>query len=318
MKKTNWFNMRGAVCAIMVLCLSATLSYGGVAANPAVATFTSPQQSATIKLTNNGVPIPARDIRGWQFLASGHDYIHMLSVEKTDGAITIAPSKTLEVGSYDLNIETAQGSVIVQVFTPLSDVPDIIEKTATLTGQSEAKVKEKLGLSNATGREEIQIDLPSVYYEGQTLELAMAAKADPARNYAWFINGDSVPSGSQANAIAYTFSKPGEYILTYIETSKENGETVTVAHARAHTRVVPVPGVPTQVAVNTEMEFAPPPGYQKHVWRIDGTEVSTGRVLKHTFQAPGVHIVECLATSPDVGFPQGFLRIRYNATVNPK
>jgi len=314
MKKGSWFHTSGALSALMVLCLSATLSYGAVTADPAKATFTSPQQSATIKLTKDGAPIPAKDIRGWQFLASGHDYKHMLSVEKMDGALKIAPSKTLEVGSYDLNIETAQGSVIVQVFAPLSDLPDIVEKTAALTGLSEKEIEEKMGLVTATGREEIQIDLPPVYYEGQTLELTMPVK--PGRAYAWFMNADLVVEGPEQNALTYTFKEPGEYLLTYIETEKADGKTIAVARARAHTRVVPVPGVPTEVAVSTETEFPPPPGYQKHVWRIDGQEVSTEPALKHTFRDPGVHTVECLASSPNEGPAQGFLRIRYNTTVN--
>jgi hypothetical protein len=300
----------------MVLCLSATLSYGAVTADPAKATFTSPQQSATIKLTNNGAAIPARDIRGWQFLASGHDYKHMIIVEKLDGALKIAPSQTLEVGSYDLNIETAHGAVIVQVFAPLSDLPDIVEKTAALTGLSKKKIEERLGLTTPTGREEAQIDLPAVYYEGQTLELSMPVS--PGRTCAWFMNGDLVAEGPEQNTLIYTFKEPGEYVLDYLETVQENGKIATVARARALTRVVPLPGVATEVAVNTEIEFAPPPGYQKHVWRIDGQEVSTEPALKHTFREPGAHSVECLASSPDKGPAQGFLRVRYNTTVNPK
>ncbi|MBI5092537.1 MAG: hypothetical protein HZB26_08860 [Candidatus Hydrogenedentes bacterium] len=318
MKKASWLHVSGATCVLMVMCLSATLSYGAVTADPASATFTSPQQSATIKLTAAGAPIPAKDIRSWQFLASGHDYKHMLSVEKMDGALKIAPSKTLEVGSYDLNIETAQGSVIVQVLAPLSDVPDVVEKMAALTGQSEKKIEEKMGLATATSRSEIKIDLPPVYYEGQTLELTVPAKPGPGHACVWFMNGDSVAEGPERNSLTYTFKEPGEYVLIYIETAKENDKTVAVARAKAHTRVVPVPGVSTEVAVNTETEFTTPPGYQKYVWRIDGKEVSREPALKHTFKEAGVHTVECLASSPDKGPAQGFLRTRYNTTVSGK
>jgi len=318
MKKARWFHTCGAICALMVLCLSATLSYGAVTADPAKATFTSPQQSATIKLTKDGAPIPAKDIRGWQFLASGHDYKHMLSVEKMDGALKIAPSKTLEVGSYDLNIETAEGSVIVQVFAPLSDLPDIVEKTAALTGLSEKEIKLKMGLSTITRREEIKIDLPPVYYEGQTLELALPAKPGAGRTCTWFMNGDLVAEGPEQNAVTYTFKAQGEYVLTYIATEKENDKTVIVAFARANTRVVSVPAVSTEVAVGTEMEFAPPSGYQKHAWSIDGQMLSTEPALKHTFKDPGVHTVECLASAPNEGPQQGFLRIRYNTVVKSK
>lgn len=313
MKTGSWFHKSGAVCALVVLCLSATQSYGAVTADPTQATFTSPQQSATIRLTKDGAPIPANDIRGWQFLASGHDYKHMLSVEKMDGAIKIAPSKTLEIGSYDLNIETAQGAVIVRVFAPLSDLPDIVEKTAALTGLSEKEIEKKMGLTTSTGREEIQIDLPPVYYEGQTLELTMPAKA--GRTYAWFINGDLVAQGPEQNALSYTFKEPGDFVLTYLETEKAEGQTIALGRARAFSRVVLVPGVPTEVTVNTVTEFAPPAGYQNHVWRIDGQQVSTEPVLKHAFRTPGTHTVECLASSPNEGHAQGFLRIRYNTTV---
>ena len=150
--------IRVYVCVLMVLCVSATLTYGAVTADPAKVTFTSPQQSATIALTTNGAPIAANDIRGWQFLVSDHDYKHMLSVEKMDGALKIAPSTTLEVGSYDLNIETAQGSVIVQVFAPLSGLPEVVEKTAALTGLSEKQIEAKMGFTTATRLGEIQVE----------------------------------------------------------------------------------------------------------------------------------------------------------------
>lgn len=146
----------------------------------------------------------------------------------------------------------------------------------------------------------------------------MAAKPGPGHTCTWFMNGDLVTEGPEQNALTYTFKEPGEYVLTYIETEKENGKMATVARARAHTRVVPVPGVPTEAVANAEMEFVPPPGYKKHIWRIDGKEISTEPVLKHAFQAPGTHTVECLASAPNEGPAQGFLRIRYNTTVKPK
>jgi len=313
MKKASWFRTNGAVCALMVFCLSAATCRGVVTADPAKATFTAPQQSVTIKLAQDGIPVPAKDIRGWRFIASDHDYRHMLAVEKMDGALRIAPSATMEVGSYDLNIETAQGAVSVQVFAPLSEVPSVIEKMASLTGLSEKKVKEKLGMMATFEHEDTQIDMPPVYYEGQTLELTMAAK--PGHVSSWFINGDLVTEGPDRNVLAYTFREPGEYVINYIESISENGEIKSATRAVARTRVVPVPEVPTEVAVNTEMEFAPSPGYQKHFWRIDGREVSIEPTLRHTFSETGQHAVECLASSPTAGSAQGFMRARYNVKV---
>ena len=301
------------LCAVLICLAAAATGYGAVTADPAQATFTSPQQSVLIRLTADGAPVPAGEIRAWQLLASGHDYKHMLDVEKREGALRIAPSGTLEVGSYDLNIETARGTVMVRVFAPLSDLPDIVDKRAALTGESESRIKEKLGLQTDLGRGETVISLAPVYYEGQTLELTMPAVAGCA--YAWFMNGEVVAEGPGENSLSHTFMQPGEYVLTVIETRAAGGGTECTQRAVAHTRVVPVPPVPTELSVNTETTFSPPPGYAKHAWSLDGQAVSTGAVLKHTFREPGSHAVECLASSPDQGPAQGFMRIRYNATV---
>ena len=306
----------GVLCAVLICFVAAAPGYGAVTADPAQATFTSPQQSVVISLTADGAPIPAGEIRAWQLLASGHDYKHMLDVEKMEGALKIAPSGTLEVGSYDLNIETARGAVMVRVFAPLSDLPDIIDKRAALTGESEGKIKEKLGLQTDLGRGESVISLAPVYYEGQTLELTMPAVAGCV--YAWFMNGEVVAEGPGENSLAHTFTHPGEYVLTFIETRAAAGGTECTQRAVAHTRVVPVPPVPMEVSVNAEITFLPPPGYTKHAWSLDGQAVSAGTVLKHTFRGPGSHIVECMASSPETGPAQGFMRTRYNVTVSMK
>jgi hypothetical protein len=126
---------------------------------------------------------------------------------------------------------------------------------------------------------------------------------------------DLVAEGPEKSSLTYLFKEPGEYLLTYIETEKKEGKTATVAHARAHTRVAPLSGVQTEVACNVEMQFAPPPGYQKQVWTIDGKEVSMEPILKRAFQVPGTYRVECLTSAPSQGPAQAFLRIRYNTIV---
>lgn len=307
----------GAAAALVALAACAATSHGAVTADPAEVTFVSPNQSFTLHLANNGTPVPAKDIQGWQLLASGHDYQHMIVVEKMDGGLIVTPSKTVELGSYDLNIETTQGSVAVRVFMPLSDVPDIVEKMTALTGLSEAKIKEKLGLSTTTGRNKITFSLPPVYYEGQTLELTLPAQPGAGHTCFWFMNGDAIAEGPDQHALAYTFEKPGEYLLTYLETVTENGALVLVAQARASTSVVAFPGITAETTAGTAMEFSPPAGYRTFVWRIDGQEVSREPALKHTFLNPGTHVVECLASSPDQGPAEGYLRVRFNTTVNP-
>ncbi len=303
MKTASYFHGGSTVSVLLVLCLSAALSNGAITTNSTSAIFMSPQQSATSKLTKDGVPVPVKDIRGWQFFPSGHDF---------------APSEILDAGSYDVTVETAGGAVIVPVFIPRRDMPNIVAKRAALARQSEKKIEETLGIAISTARREIQIELRPVYYEGQTLELTVATKLERRHTCAWFINGNFVAEEPKRNALTYTFREAGEYVVTYIETEKKNGKTAAVASATAYTRVVPAPGVPTEVTINTETEFTPPRGYEKHVWCIDGVVVSSAPVLKHAFQVPGSHTVECLASAPSQGPAQGFLRLRYYTTVNSK
>ena len=195
MHKKNGYRPYSMAGLIVELCLGVATSHGAVTADPANLTFVSPDQSFTIKLVNDGTPIPVADIRGWQFLASGHDYKHMIDVEKMNGGIKLSPSNTVELGSYDLNIETAQGSTVVRVLAPFSDVPNIVEQTKALTGLSDQKVAEKLGLTSATGRSDIRLDVPPVYYEGQTLELTMPSTTGDGHTCIWFINGEVVAEG---------------------------------------------------------------------------------------------------------------------------
>ena len=304
--------MTGLILALLFPCLSE----GAVVANPSVVIFTSPMQSATIALLNDGRALATSEILDSQLLASGHDYRHMLSLEKLDGAVRIMPSSTLEVGSYDLTIQTTLGAVNVRVFAPLSEVPDYVEKMSLLTGESEKQIEAKLGMATAVGREEIQLNLPPVYYEGQTLELTMPEPKAPGRTSLWFINGELASEESGSRSLSYTFSKPGEFVFTYMETEQINGTTTMVARARAITRVVEVPRLNSTVAVNTEISFHAPAGYRQFNWYLNGVAVSKEADYRYTFQSPGVHEVECAATEPTYGPAMGYLRNRYSVVVN--
>ena len=305
----------GTACATTTFLLLAGTSHGALTAAPDRVTFLSPDQSFTIALANDGVPLPAADIKSWQFLAGGHDYKHMINIEKKEGAIELSSSNTVELGSYDLTIDTTRGSVVVRVLTPFTEVPDIVEKMTALTGKSEQKIQEKLGLTSSSGRSDVQIDLPPVYYEGQTLKLTMSATPGDGHACMWFINGDAVAEGPDQYAFTYTFLEPGDYVLTYIETATDNATKAVVAHAKAYTRVVPVPPVPTQTTVNTNVAFSAPSGYAMHAWSIDGQPASEEAEFTHKFLAPGTHLIECLASAPDQGPAKGFSHIRYKVTV---
>jgi hypothetical protein len=67
---------------ILAACLVALPCTAAVLADPAYVTFTAPQQSVVVKLSNDGVPVSAAGIGNWQLMASGHDYKHMLQLAK--------------------------------------------------------------------------------------------------------------------------------------------------------------------------------------------------------------------------------------------
>jgi len=308
--------LKRSIGSVLVFCfLLAAQGNAAVIADPASITFTAPTQSFSIALSNNGTAIPAGDIRGWQLIASGHDYKHMITVEKANGALKITPSPSIEVGSYDLNIDTAQGPAHVQVFAPLSDVDDIVQKLAALTELSEKQVAQKMGLLYTSGRADVEITLPPVYYEGQTLVLNMADLPGAGHRGTWFMNGTVIAEGLEKSALEYTFHVPGEYVLSYVETEQKDGKASPVARARAYTRVVAVPAVPTESGINVMTEYSAPAGFRSFAWRVDAKEVAGGATYAQAFDSPGVHRIECLASDPIQGPADGYLRVRYDTTV---
>ncbi len=76
--------------------------------------------------------------------------------------------------------------------------------------------------------------------------------------------------------------------------------------------------MPWEIPVNTEAQLAGPAGYKQYIWRVDHRQVSTEATLKYIFKEAGAHQVECVASTPNGGLPQGFLRVRYNAAVKGK
>lgn len=281
---------RVTLCMTLVLFSVSASAYGEVVATPNSVTFHSTTQTHEIDLSQNGKPVPASDILGWQLLASKHDYHYFLDYQKRDGVLVLTPSKLVEVGSYDLVIRTRAGNATVKVYTPLTEMADIIEKTAMARGITQQEARDVLGLTTPRAQSIVKIDLPPVYYEGQTLNLTMPPSPDT--EYVWKINGEIVQEGLGNNTLVYTFPSPGEYILTYTE--KRAGSVV--AETVAQTCVAPLPAVRTEVARGVSVTFEAPGEHTQCTWMVDGDTVGTMPVLKYTFTEPGEHLVECIAS----------------------
>jgi len=296
-------------CAAAWLFLQLPCAWAEVTVVPASVTFDALDQTASIEVMKDGRSLPGTDLRGWRLLASGHDYRHMFKFEKRGSILTLIPSESIEVGSYDLVIDTPHGSVTAKVYTPLRDLPDSLEKRAAAAGVSIDDLKKKLGLVSETIRETLSIELPPVYYQGQTLSLTMPLRLD--RVYVWTMNGEVIKQGPGENHFAYTFKEPGEYVLVHYE--QEDG--IAVAVASAETTVAALPPVAWEVPQNVQFSLSGPAGYARYEWRIDGEPVSTEGTLTHTFRSPGQYTVECRASSPPGGPEEGFLIHRYDTTV---
>lgn len=307
--KVSLWRSRVWVCLAFALVLGLPLSYAGVTAAPASLTFGSLQQQLTVRLTEEGKPIPADGIRGWRLLADDHAYTPMFSYKKAAGALTLTPTERLEVGSYDLVIDTAAGSVTVKVDAPLDELSSVVETEAAKTGLSVEAVKRKLGLATESPRGEVTIELPPTYYEGQALRVSMPP--NPTRTYVWTINGETIAQGPGKNSLVYVFKTVGNYLLGYAE--QQNGKTV--ASTSAQTTVAPRPPIPWEVPRYARVERYAPEGFTGYTWSIDGKVVSVGPKFSHAFNQLGRFTVDCLAQSPKDGHPDEFVRLRYDTTV---
>lgn len=304
------------VCFAAVALWCAGRGMAEVVASPDRVVFNGYGQSYVIQLSSGGKALSPGDIKSWRLLASGHDYIRMLRVEKAAGGLQIAPSPLMEVGTYELEIRTAQGVAVVDVAAPLDEGPDIVNQSAKSQGISEEEARRLLGLTRPIGREEVRLELPPRYYEGQTLALSMPHL--PGRRYAWFINGTLYREGEDEFNLVYVFPKPGQYKVDYVETAVVDGVRVGVARGSAVTEAVALEPVPFSAKINTVATFKAPSGYRDITWRVDGAEVSREATLQHRFKTAGQHTVECLAASPLEGHQEGFVRQTYAVTVTTK
>lgn len=309
--------IKGAIPKFTGTCLSFLMAFGcaawaGVSVEPSAVMFNALNETAVVKLLNEGAPIPAKDIKDWRLLTGKSSYNHMITLEKTDGAITLRPA-ALEAGSYDLAIDTAYGPVHVQVLAPLNNVPNIIEQQAAALGISVEELNKRLGRSMTLPHgAKCSIQLPPSYFEGQALELDMPL--EPERIYVWKINGETVKQGPGENKIAYVFTKPGDYTIDYEE--RDGNAVVTACSAK--TTVISMEPVFSKVPVNTQVKYNGPDGFASYVWSVDGEVRAKEKSFPFTFRAVAKYKIECKASHPEKGSADAYFRQEYVVDVLPK
>ena len=296
---------RMSIVSAMAIALSpAALA---IEANPAQIEIKTADQVVTISVTHDGAPVPAASITSVKLYVDNHDYDHMITVDKKDGAVTIRPTEALELGHYDLAIKTGQGEVRVPV-TALQTVADEgLEARAKRQGVSVDEIKAQLGISQSFGQDRIDLNLSETYYVGQSLKMKMDVPA--GRTASWMVNGAAVdaPGGS----LNYAFEQKGIYDIAYVEKEKER----TMAIALSTVTVVAEPSIPVTVKAGVTQTLNGPEGYGRYAWKLDGAEAGTGSSWKGTFESPGAHSVTVRAEAPSVESAQSIRELTYAITV---
>lgn len=301
------------VCAVLALTT-------GVLAGPAQAVEAQPERlvfetrsdTERLTLTHENSPVPANKVTGWTLLVNEHDYDYMLESTVKDGEIVFTGTDNLEVGVYDLVIDTAWGTTTVVLDAPLNAKPNILEERALERGISLQALKEELGLTTELPPEVTSLGLADEYYEGQALHMEMPKR--PGHTYIWSVDGRIVAQGPDANVLRYVFTEVGPHVITFAE--KRDGETI--AAAQATTTVVPLPVVHWQVHEGSEAEFEGPPGYATYQWLVNGEAAGEGQAFSHTFTEPGQYMVELIAKERTGGADNAYYRTRYLTTVQAR
>lgn len=277
--------------------------------NPESVAFNTQDQAVLVEALRDGQPVRIDLVRGYQFLVGTNTYEYMISVAAEDGKLRIKPTDQLEVGSYLFTADTNAGKIAMNVYAPLAKMPDSLEARAALAGVTTEEMKALLGLSTANPREVVELGLPPLYYEGQTLTLPMAPH--PGRHYTWTVNGKVAREGADGHDLAYTFREPGEYVVTYVE---REGGTV-VASAVASTRVIPLPPLAVDVKPGSDVVLQAPDGYRRYAWTSNGKTIGAGRELRYRFSDPGLYDIEVRGEDPVAGPADQFSRTRYRVNV---
>jgi hypothetical protein len=266
-----------------------------VQTNPSEVTFQRQDESRLLELEANGEPVPAGAVNGFDFLVGEHTYEHMMSMEPRDGAVVLRPTDMLEVGSYLMVIKTDYGNARVQVYAPLSELPNTLEKQADALGISVQELKERAGLVTELPVKMVDVQLPAIYYVGQVVRLEMPKRE--GHTYQWTVNGEIVASGPDANALHYTVREAGPLIVQF---SERSGEKMLIASAAASAMAAKQPPVEVAVDEGQPLMLQAPQGFNSHQWRHGDATLGRDAVLKHVFEEPGEYKIE-LRASDSVG-----------------
>jgi len=302
-RQSMWSRCALAAAAALAIATGAR----ALEADPAKLTIVSQTEPVSIGITHNGAPVKAGDIGAVKLYIEKHDYDHMITVSKADGRLTLTPTPDLELGVYELAVNTTHGDLRVPI-TALQHIADQgLEARAKRQGVTVDEIKAQLGISQAVGQERITLGVSDGYYVGQTLKVDMKPAA--GRSAEWVINGEKIAAAD--GALAYTFTEAGVYDLAYVE---KQGDRV-MAMGLGTTTVMSEPPVEVSAKAGSKQTLLGPDGYGSYAWRVDGSEAGTGSSWTGTFESAGEHLVTVRAEAPALDGAQPIRVVTYRVMV---
>ena len=301
-----------------ILTLAAVLSVplahaATLVTEPEKVVFDRASGSATVKVLADGVPVAAAQIRGFHLMAGKSEYSHMFRFAKSDGAVTLTPSPTVESGSYDLRIDTALGDAWLKVYTPLGEDPTSLETLAKRLHMPVEELRAEAGLSREMKRSGgVEMELPPVFPVGKTLTMDMGPEADIRAR--WQVDHETVSESVGKGVLTYLFKDAGSHLFTYTEFK---GDAVT-AQASAIVKGVDAPAIDVAAKAGDTLTLTAPEGYGQHTWTLDGAPAGTGATLDVKRNTPGDATVTVLSEKPSTGRPDEFERVVYRVKILPK
>ncbi len=288
----------------------------GLRAEPRALTFRTRDAEGRVRVFRNGEPVPSGQISGLRALIDGKDYSRMFSFEVSDeepGEIIVrGRPTTLEIGIYDIRFQAAGEEGSFRVRAPLDGEPDSLQRRAQQRGVTVEDLLREYGFTRPMERGEIIIRMPGRFYEGQIMRLGLAHS--PGQSFTWIINGEVVLEGEDASTLSHALTEPGTHTLRVEERS--NGRLV--AEWEGDFYVAAEPAVEWTITERQRVSLPGPEGFGAYTWLLDGREIAEGPVFEHTFEAPGVYTVECVAREPEDDERRVLRRVTWEVNVEPR
>lgn len=211
----------------------------------------------------------------------GFEYKNIFRIEGEEGGIRVTPTQSAFNGAYFLDLkrnhETSRVPLLVSI------TPETPQEAGTTVEGAPAQTD---AYANATV---IDLPLPEMLYQGETLQLPMTTEA--ARAWAWIVNGDVVQDGFGSHTFQYQFQTPGTYAISYVE---QEGDTV-IGYGTRNVLVLGEAPRSITIPAGEPITLTGPDGFAAYEWTVDGIVQSQQIGLQWTFTEPGLHEIRMTA-----------------------